>query len=111
MRGDDGTRGGAPSIEFGLQQEGAVRNLRYGLDVDFATLRAQRPPVLLLGGLTLLRPLGFAGIPTIVASPYPDEPALVSRYCGGRCRLPPLVHEEAAAQALLDAGDRLLAGL
>src|SRR6185436_21179200 len=88
--------------------EGVVRYLRYGLEVDFSKLRAERPPVLLLGGLSLLRPLGFAGIPAIVASPHADEPAWVSRYCGGRCRLPPLANEEAVAQVLLEAGDRLV---
>jgi predicted ATP-grasp superfamily ATP-dependent carboligase len=84
-----------------------VRYLRYGLEVDFSKLRAERPPVLLLGGLSLLRPLGFAGIPAIVATPYPDEPALASRYCSGRCLLPPLANEQAVVDVLLGAGERL----
>jgi predicted ATP-grasp superfamily ATP-dependent carboligase len=62
---------------------------------------------MLLAGLSLLRPLGFARIPAIVGTPHPDEPALVSRYCSGRCLLPPLANEEAVAEILLGAGDRL----
>lgn len=81
------------------------------LDVDLRRLRPGRPPVLLLGGLDLLRPLGFAGIPAIVASPDPGDPAMASRYCGGRCLLPPLENREAAAAALLAAGDRLASAL
>ena len=84
-----------------------MRQLRYGLDIDFARMSAGRPPVLLLGGLSLLRPLGFARIPVVVASPYACDPALVSRYCSGRCLLPPLANEGAVAEILLSAGDRL----
>jgi len=78
------------------------------LEVDLKSLRPERPPVVLLGGLNLLRPLGFAGIPTIAGSQDPDEPALVSRYCTGRFLLPPFKNQQAAAETLLVVGDRLV---
>ena len=80
---------------------------RFGLNVDLRRLRPERPPVFLLAGLDLLRPLGFAGIPVIVGSPHPRDPALASRYCHGRCVLPPLDQQEALAGSILAVGDRL----
>ena len=38
-----------------------------------------RPPVVLLGGINLVRTLGLAGIPAIVASSDREEPAFASR--------------------------------
>jgi len=75
--------------------------------VERAALRAARPPVLLLGGLDLLRPLGAAGIPAIVATDDAHDPALDSRYCRGRLRLPPPAQRAALAGTLLAAGERL----
>lgn len=71
----------------------------------------QRPPVLLLAGPVLVRPLGRAGIPLIVASADPVDPAFASRYCGGRCVLPPAEEPAAMMNGLIEAGDRLLAQL
>src|SRR5258708_2401465 len=68
---------------------------------------AKRPPVLLLGGINLVRALGLAGIPAIVASSDRDEPALASRYCTQTLALPPMDRPEAVVEALLDAGGRL----
>jgi predicted ATP-grasp superfamily ATP-dependent carboligase len=82
-----------------------------GFAVDADALRAARPPVLLLGGLDLLRPLGTAGIPAIVATPDALDPALDSRYCRGRLRLPPLEQREAVVATLLGAGLRLRSAL
>lgn len=79
--------------------------------IDLRGLRPRRPPVLLLGGLDLVRPLGYAGIPVIVASPDARDPALDSRYCRGHCRLPPLARRAAALGALLAAGERLAGAL
>jgi predicted ATP-grasp superfamily ATP-dependent carboligase len=62
---------------------------------------------LLLGGLNLVRALGMAGIPAIVASSDARSPALASRYCVGRCPLPPLEPPQAALDTLLAAGERL----
>jgi len=77
------------------------------LAVEPQALRAARPPVLLLGGLDLLRPLGYAGIPAIVATPDALDPALDSRYCHGWLRLPPPGRREAVIGALLATGLRL----
>lgn len=66
-----------------------------------------RPPVVLLGGVNLVRTLGLAGIPAIVASPDPDEPALASRYCVASRLLPPYDRAEAVAEALVELGDTL----
>jgi predicted ATP-grasp superfamily ATP-dependent carboligase len=85
--------------------------LSFGLKVDLRRLNAARPPVLLLGGLDLLRPLGFAGIPAIVASPEPNDVAFGSRYCSGRCLLPPLSRRDAVVETLLAAGQRLAGAL
>jgi predicted ATP-grasp superfamily ATP-dependent carboligase len=82
-----------------------------GFVVDAGVLRAGRPPVLLLGGLDLLRPLGTAGIPAIVATPDALDPALDSRYCRGRLRLPSLERREAVIGTLLGAGLRLRSAL
>lgn len=69
--------------------------------------RFDRTPVLLLGGVNLVRSLGLAGIPAVVASYEADEPAFASRYCVARCVLPPLDHGDAAVDAIVRIGDRL----
>jgi predicted ATP-grasp superfamily ATP-dependent carboligase len=66
-------------------------------------------PALLLGGTNLVRALGLAGIPAIVASADPDEPALASRYCSMRHALPPPSQPEAAIDALLELSEKLFA--
>jgi D-aspartate ligase len=81
--------------------------MRLGLNTDLRGIRPERPPVLLLGGLNLVRALGMAGIPAIVASSDARSPALASRYCVGRCPLPPLEPPQAALDTLLAAGERL----
>jgi len=70
------------------------------------TLPAQRVPVLLLGGVNLVRTLGLAGIPAVVASADPDEPAFASRYCIGHHVLPALDHPH-AVDRLVGIGERL----
>jgi len=54
--------------------------------------------------VNLIRSLGLAGIPVVVASFDHDEPAFASRYCVGRCNLP---QGEAAVDAIVRIGDRL----
>jgi D-aspartate ligase len=66
-----------------------------------------RPPILLLGGTNLVRAAGLAGIPVIVASCDPDEPAFASRYCVARRVLPLLSQPEAIIEALLDLSAEL----
>ena len=76
-------------------------------EIDFSALSSDRPPVLLLGGVNLARALGLAGIPVIVASSDPEEPAFASRYCLGHCLLPPTSNPEAIVDALLDLSARI----
>ena len=79
--------------------------------MDFSAFTPDRPPVLLLGGVNLVRAVGLAGIPAIVASSDPDEPAFASRYCVGRCLLPPVSRAEAVIEALLELSARLFRAL
>jgi D-aspartate ligase len=60
-----------------------------------------RPPVVLLGGLNVVRALGLGGIHVIVATADPEEPALHSRHCVGHWRLPPLGDSEAMVDSLV----------
>jgi predicted ATP-grasp superfamily ATP-dependent carboligase len=60
-----------------------------------------RPPVVLLGGLNVVRALGLGGIPVIVAACHDDEPALDSRHCTARWRLPPLSRPDAVVDSLV----------
>jgi hypothetical protein len=53
-------------------------------------------PVILLGGLNVVRALGLAGIPVIVASQDRRAPSTASRYCKGVLELPPLPPERDA---------------
>ncbi len=72
-------------------------------------LEPGRQPVVLLGGLNLLRPLGLASIPVIVATPSPASLALRSRYCRGTCMLPRADSSggSATVEVLLAAGEEL----
>src|SRR5665213_3694640 len=76
-------------------------------DLGLGAVDASRPPVLLLGGINLVRALGLAGIPVVVASPDRDDPVFASRYCKGHCILPGYEHAEAAVDAIVAVGDRL----
>jgi D-aspartate ligase len=75
--------------------------------LDVRRFRRERPPVVLLGSLNLVRSLGLARIPTILATSDRAEPALLSRYCDTRLPLPPLEQREAVLDVLLSAGERL----
>ena len=66
-------------------------------------------PVVSLGGLHLVRALGMAGIPVLIASPQRRTPATASRYCSGTIALPPGAGREATVEALARAGRRLAA--
>jgi hypothetical protein len=52
-------------------------------------------PVILLGGLNVVRALGLAGIPVIVASQDRRAPSMASRFCSGTLQLPPLSERDA----------------
>lgn len=64
-------------------------------------------PVVLLGGMNLVRALGLGGIPAIVAAPESFTPAMASRYCTRRIVLPPLAQRSAVIARLLRVGDEL----
>jgi D-aspartate ligase len=64
-------------------------------------------PAVLLGGINLVRALGLARIPVIVATPDRDAPATKSRYCSEVCELPPIAQAPAVAERLLRTGARL----
>lgn len=63
-------------------------------------------PALLLGGVNLVRCLGLAGIPAVVASPDPTEPAFASRHCRAAVVTPPFDHPK-AVNRILAIGERL----
>src|SRR6185295_8517132 len=64
-------------------------------------------PVILLGGLNVVRALGLAGIPVIVATQDRRGPATASRWCSGVIELPPLGDRDAVVETLLRAGRSL----
>jgi predicted ATP-grasp superfamily ATP-dependent carboligase len=64
-------------------------------------------PVVLWGGISLVRALGLARIPVIVASLERNTPSMASRYCVGTLELPPAAPREAVVEALARAGRRL----
>jgi predicted ATP-grasp superfamily ATP-dependent carboligase len=72
-----------------------------------ATLPRSPLPVVLLGGVNLVRTLGLAGIPAVVAMPDAEEPAFASRYCTEGYLIPPFEPSEAAADAIVALGRRI----
>src|SRR5258706_15591923 len=69
--------------------------------------RFDRTPALLLGGVNLVRALGLAEIPVVVASPEEDEPAFASRHCAAKYVLPPLLRSDAMVDAIVTIGEHL----
>ncbi|HZD19729.1 MAG TPA: hypothetical protein VE325_03580, partial [Burkholderiales bacterium] len=67
------------------------------------------PPVVLLGGLDIVRALGLARIPAIIASLERRTPAMASRHCTGTIALPPGAGRDAMVDALARAGRWLAA--
>jgi D-aspartate ligase len=70
------------------------------VDLDLDRFHPSRPPVVLVGGLNLVRAIGRGGLDAIVAYWDADEPAFASRYCRGQVRLPKPGPDGAAAEAL-----------
>lgn len=68
-------------------------------------LDTTRLPVVLLGGLNLVRALGLGGIQAIVATADAEEPALQSRYCTFGVALPR--EHDARVDAIAALGERL----
>ena len=69
----------------------------------------EKLPVVLLGGLNVVRALGLAKIPVLIASSERRTPSMASRYCVGSIELPPISEREAVVDALVRAGRRLTA--
>ena len=74
------------------------------LELRAARLPRGRMPVVLLGGIDIVRALGLAGIPAIIASLERDTPAMASRYCAGTVALPPAAGRDAVVETLARAG-------
>src|SRR6185503_14643900 len=64
-------------------------------------------PVILLGGLNVVRELGLAGIPVIIATQDRRAPSTASRFCKGVLELPPLVERDAVVDTLIRAARAL----
>jgi D-aspartate ligase len=86
-------------------------SMKPGSGLDRRGFRAARPPVMLLGGLNIIRALGLAGLPVIVAATESHEAVFASRYCSGRLQLPSLDNQAAVADSLLAAGAQLAGGI
>jgi len=59
-------------------------------------------PVVLLGGLNIVRALGMARIPVIIASAGRRLPSMASRYCSGVIELPAIAERAAAVKTLIE---------
>ena len=59
-------------------------------------------PVVLLGGLNIVRALGMARIPVIVASAGRRLPSMASRYCSGVIELPAITERAAVVKTLIE---------
>ena len=68
-------------------------------------------PVMLLGGLNVVRALGLAGIPVVIATQNRRAPSTASRYCKGVLELPPLSERDAVVDTLVGAARSLDARL
>ena len=77
------------------------------MDLDISRFDPNSPPVVLVGGLNLVRALGQGGLEAIVATWDPDEPALASRYRTGRLLLPRPGPDGATVDALVALGAAL----
>ena len=81
--------------------------MAHELDLPLHRLDLKHLPVVLMGGINLVRTLGLAGIQAIVVSPDPRDAVFSSRYCVGKCVLPPIEQGEAAVDALVALADKL----
>ena len=63
-------------------------------------------PVILLGGLNIVRALGLAGIPVLIATQDRRAPSTASRYCKGVLALPPLAERDAVVETLVQTAAR-----
>src|SRR6185436_14968802 len=80
---------------------------RPGQSVAAGRYASAMTPVVLLGGLNVVRALGMAGIPVIIASSKRQRPSMASRYCSGVIELPPIAEREAVVETLVQEAKRL----
>ena len=59
-------------------------------------------PVVLLGGLNIVRALGMARIPVIIASAGRRLPSMASRYCSGVIELPAITERAGVVKTLIE---------
>jgi predicted ATP-grasp superfamily ATP-dependent carboligase/CelD/BcsL family acetyltransferase involved in cellulose biosynthesis len=85
------------------------RSARSVLDIHPRALRPERPPVMVLGGLSLVRALGRAGIPALLATSDPGDLSRRSRWVTGTCRIPEATggDDEEVIEPLIRAGEEL----
>ncbi len=82
-------------------------------DIDVTRFSPERPPALVLGDITLVRPHGMVGTPVIVATTDPADEVLFSRHVSAACLVPGFEegNRDASAAILLRLGERLHAAL
>ncbi|WP_437604897.1 hypothetical protein WMF20_27275 [Sorangium sp. So ce834] len=82
-------------------------------DIGAIRFSPERPPALVLGDITLVRPLGMAGIPVIAATKDRSDAVLCSRHVRAACVVPGFdeASRDASASVLLGLGERLHAAL
>ncbi|WP_437643496.1 carboxylate--amine ligase [Sorangium sp. So ce362] len=82
-------------------------------DTDVTRFSPERPPALVLGDITLVRPHGMVGTPVIVATTDPADRVLCSRHVSAACLVPGFeeANRDASAAILLRLGERLHAAL
>jgi D-aspartate ligase len=82
-------------------------------DIDVTRFSTERPPALVLGDITLVRPHGMVGTPVIVATTDPADEVLCSRHVSAACLVPGFeaASRDASAAILLRLGERLHAAL
>jgi predicted ATP-grasp superfamily ATP-dependent carboligase len=101
------------AVPAGIEMaEGGMERLR----LDEALAQAARlgcPPAVVAGDLTLVRPLGWYGIPVVAVTADPEDVTLRSRYVAGHCLVPGFsrLHEHATVRALAELGQRLAQAL
>ena len=75
--------------------------------IPFKQRFSERTPACLLGGLTLIRPLGYGDIQVIVATSDSSNPALASRYCDGYVAITGSPQDKCFIEDLINAGRQL----
>lgn len=105
VRMEQGLAAGRHAVVFAPDYSGLssdIRSLSMATRAPVALHRLDRSavPVLLLGGVNIVRCLGLARIPAVVASPDPSEPAFASRFCRAPIVIPPYDHPKAVNRLL-----------